>query len=53
MNGYVEAGYSTVVIGVGGYIAYLTQKQRQLKRLFVPVRVDQDRRRSKGSEESN
>ncbi|MDA8276778.1 MAG: CcmD family protein [Actinomycetota bacterium] len=53
MNGYVEAGYSAVVIGVGGYIAYLTQKQRQLKRLLVPIRVDQERRRPKGSEESN
>lgn len=53
MNGYVEAGYSTVVIGVGGYIAYLTHKQRQLKRLLVPVRVEQERRRNQGTEESN
>ncbi len=53
MNGYVEAGYGTVVVGVGGYIAYLMQKQRQLKRILIPVRVDQERRRTRRSEEAN
>lgn len=40
MNGYVEAGYLTVLGGLGGYSAVLVAKSRRIKRVLLPVEVE-------------
>lgn len=39
MNGYVEAGYGVVLVGLGGYSAWLTRRSAKMKRVLIPIRV--------------
>lgn len=40
MNGYVEAGYLTVLGGLGGYGALLVGRSKKMKKALLPAKVE-------------